>query len=160
MKQPLLRIEPYRHSATSPFVVEGLRINGKRVRKFFKTKKDATTWIDETKVKIANEGLSALTIGDDVRVMAVQCADQLRPYGKTLADATAFYIGHLKQTERSCTFAELVASFTAAKIKDGVSDRYLSDLRTRFGRADQDLARAKSPPLTPAKSTTGCGTCR
>lgn len=143
MKQPLLRIEPYRHSATSPFVVEGLRINGKRVRKFFKTKKDATTWIDETKVKIANEGLSALTIGDDVRVMAVQCADQLRPYGKTLADATAFYIGHLKQTERSCTFAELVASFTAAKIKDGVSDRYLSDLRTRFGRADQDFGPRK-----------------
>src|ERR1700761_7456234 len=103
MKTPTLRIEPYRHSATSPFVVEGLRINGKRVRKFFKTKKDAATFVEQTKTKIANEGLSALTLGDDVRVMAVQCAEQLKPFGKTLADATAHYIEYLKQTERSCT---------------------------------------------------------
>lgn len=143
MKTPTLRIEPYRHSATSPFVVEGLRINGKRVRKFFKTKKDAATFVEQTKTKLANEGLAALTIGDDVRIMAVQCADQLRPFGKTLADATAFYIDYLQRTERSCTFAELVASFTAAKTKDGVSDRYLSDLRTRFGRVIQDFGPRK-----------------
>ncbi len=143
MKQPLLRIEPYRHSATSAFVVEGLRINGKRVRKFFKTKKAATTWLNETKIKIANEGLSALTLGDDLRVMAVQCAEQLRPYGKTLADATEFYLDYLKQTERSCTFSELVASFIAAKTKDGASDRYLSDLRTRFSRATLDFGARK-----------------
>ena len=70
MKHPLMRIEPYRHSATSRFVVEGLRINGKRVRKFFKTKKAATKFVNETKVKLANEGLSALTIGDNLRIMA------------------------------------------------------------------------------------------
>ena len=143
MKQPLIRIEPYRHSATSRYVVEGLRINGKRVRKFFKTKKAATTWIDQTKTKIANEGLSALTLSDNLRIMAVQCADQLKPYDKTLTDATAFYIDFLARTERSCTFAELVASFTAAKTKDGASDRYLSDLRTRFGRATLDFGPRK-----------------
>jgi len=143
MKTPTLRIEPYRHSVTSPFVVEGLRINGKRVRKFFKTKKDAATWLEQTKTKIANEGLSALTLRDDLRIMAVQCAEQLKPYGKTLTHATAFYIDYLKRTERSCTFAELVASFIAAKTKDGVSDRYLSDLRTRFGRVTQDFGPRK-----------------
>lgn len=138
-----MRIEPYRHSATSRFVVEGLRINGKRVRKFFKTKKAASTFVHETKIKLANEGLSALTIGDDLRIMAVQCAEQLSPYGKTLADATAYYLDHLQRTERSCTFTELVASFTAAKTKDGASDRYLSDLRTRFGRVTQDFGPRK-----------------
>ena len=137
MRRPTLRIQPYHHSATSAFVVEGLRINGKRVRKFFPTKAEAKTWVEQTQVKLANEGLTALTIPDDLRIMAVKCAEELRPFGKTLADATSFYVAHIKRNERSCTFTELVASFIEAKTKDGASDRYISDLRTRFGRAEQ-----------------------
>jgi integrase len=138
-----MRIEPYRHSATSRFVLEGYRENGKRVRKFFKTKREAETELGKIQTRLANEGTAGLSISTDLRVMAAKCAEDLKPFGKTLADATAFYIDYLKRTERSCTFAELIASFIAAKTKDGVSDRYLSDLRTRFGRADQDFGPRK-----------------
>jgi integrase len=143
MRRPTLRIEPYRHSATSRFVLEGYRENGKRVRKFFKTKREAETELGKIETRLANEGVAGLSISDDLRSMAAKCATDLKPYEKTLADATAFYIDYLKRTERSCTFAELVASFIAAKTKDGASERYLSDLRTRFGRADQEFGPRK-----------------
>lgn len=138
-----MRIEPYRHSATSPWVIEGHRVNGKRVREFFKTKKSAETRLDQLKTQITNEGIAGLTIPNELRIMAVKCAEDLRPYGKTLADATAFYVNYLQQTERSCTFAELIASFIDAKTKDGASERYLGDLRTRFNRASQDFGPRK-----------------
>jgi integrase len=143
MRRPILRIEPYRHSATSRFVIEGHRVNGKRVREFFATKKEAEARLGQLKTQIINEGTSGLSISNELRVMAASCAEKLTPFGKTLADATDFYIDHLKRNERSCTFAELVASFTAAKTKDGVSERYLNDLRSRYGRAIQDFGPRK-----------------
>jgi integrase len=110
---------------------------------FFKTKSEAKTELDKIKTQIANEGADGLAISTNLRVMAAKCAKQLDPYGKTLADATDFYIDYLKRTERSCTFAELVTSFIAAKAKDGASDRYQSDLRTRLGRATQHFGPQK-----------------
>lgn len=143
MKRALPRIVPYRHSATSSYVIEGLRINGKRVRKFFATKGEAKTWLEQKKVQIENEGTAALTMPDALRIMAATCTERLLPYGKSIADATDFYIEYLKRTARSCTFAELVASFIEAKGKDGASGRYLQDLRTRFNRVSQDFAERK-----------------
>jgi hypothetical protein len=61
MRTTKLRLEPYRHSAISAFVVEGLRINGKRVRRFFQIKSEAKTWLEQTKTKLTNGGTSALT---------------------------------------------------------------------------------------------------
>lgn len=132
MKKAILRIEPYRHSVTSKFVIEGHRVNGKRVREFFKTNAEAKTRLAQIKTQVANEGTSGMSISSELRVMAAKCAEQLMPFGKSLADATDFYLDYLKRTERSCTFAELVASFIAAKTKDGVSERYLSDLRIEW----------------------------
>ena len=167
MRRPTLRIEPYNHSATSPFVIEGYRVNGKRQRLFFKTKKEAETKLGQIKTQIANEGTAGLAITTEFRVMAAKCADDLKPFGVTIADATAFYIegrkhadtlapfgktvsdavsfylDYLKLAERSCTFTELVESFIAAKTKDGASDRYLNDLRSRYGRATQEFGPCK-----------------
>ena len=136
MRKPTLRIVPYRHSATSTFVVEGLRIDGKRVRKFFKTKGEAKTWLNQTKIKLENEGIAALSIPDELRLMAAEWAAKLSPHGKTIADASRFYLDYIQRTERSCTFAELSASFIEAKTKDGVSKGYQKDLRLRLNHAN------------------------
>jgi integrase len=143
MRKPALRIAPYRHSATASFVIEGLRIEGKRVRKFFKTKGEAKAELDRLQTQISNEGLSALTIPDDLRIMAVKCAEQLQPFGKTIAEATRFYVDYLRRTERSCTLAELVTSFVDAKTKDGASARYIKDLRLRLARAAESFGERK-----------------
>ncbi len=66
--------------------------------------------------------------------MAVECHDQLAPYGKTIADATTFYKEHLESIKRSCTVDELVAGFLQNKEYDGKREKYLTDLRSRLGR--------------------------
>lgn len=40
-----LRVANYRHSTTTPFLIEGLRVNGKRTRRFFTTRKEAESWL-------------------------------------------------------------------------------------------------------------------
>jgi uncharacterized protein len=44
MKEPKLSVKRYKHSDTSRFVVDGLRINGKRVRRFLATRQEADTF--------------------------------------------------------------------------------------------------------------------
>ena len=67
------------------------------------------------------------------------CHDQLAPYGKTIADATAFYREHLENIKRSCTVDELVAGFLQNKEHDGKRPHYLRDLRSRLGRFRRDF---------------------
>lgn len=140
MKRAIPRILPYGHSSTSRYVIEGLRLHGKRVRKFFPTKKAAETWLEKKLIQIENEGAkAALGLSERVRVMAVECAEKLAPFGKTLVDATDFLIAHLQQNERSCTVSALRTAFLEAKKQDGKSDRYLKDLRFRLKRFCDDF---------------------
>src|SRR5262252_8164496 len=98
------------------FVVS-FKKNGKRARSFFETKAAAKTFAQLKN----NERLIGETDG----------AKQLAKFGKTIADAIAFYLPHLQATNRTCTFAELKAELISAKEKDGVSAPYLTDLECR-----------------------------
>ena len=66
--------------------------------------------------------------------MAQDCADALRTFGKTIKDATDFFLAHLKASEKSCTAIHLVKELVAAKEKDGASVRHVNDLRVRLNR--------------------------
>ena len=66
--------------------------------------------------------------------MAQDCADKLKAFGRTIADATEHYVAHLRASERSCTVAQLLAELLDAKESKGVSRRHLDDLRQRAGR--------------------------
>jgi integrase len=101
------------------FVVSYKR-NGKRARQFFETKKAAQTFAQQKN----NERLIGETEG----------AKQLAAFGKTIADAIAFYLPHLQASKRTCTFAELVAKLLPAKATDGASVPYLTDLKCRLGQ--------------------------
>src|SRR5215831_1126648 len=101
------------------FVVNFKR-NGKRARSFFETKKAAQTFAQLKN----NERLIGET--DD--------AKQLAKFGKTIADAIAFYLPHLQASNRTCTFRELVDELLPTKKKDGASAPYLTDLRCRLGQ--------------------------
>jgi site-specific recombinase XerD len=55
-------------------------------------------------------------------------------YGKTLRDAAEFYAAHLKAITGSRKVRDVVADLLAARAADGMSQRYLGDLRVRLGR--------------------------
>jgi hypothetical protein len=87
-----LRIVEYHHSATAKYVIEGARVNGKRRRYFFPTKEKAGQKLARMKIKQRREGENAPRLPDSLRVMALDCAQELKPFGKTLKDATDFYV--------------------------------------------------------------------
>src|SRR6516164_7881183 len=104
---PKLRVKEYSHSPTARYVIEGLRIDGKRKRLFFRTRAQAELELARIKTKRAREGQDALSIPDSLRIMARDCAALLAPHGKSLADATSFYLDHLEKLRRSISVAAL-----------------------------------------------------
>jgi integrase len=119
--------------ASRKWFVEG-RENGKRSRKFFKTKAEAKTYADLKNNELLNRGIEHAEFPTALRVMAQDCADALRTFGKTIKDATDFFLAHLKASEKSCTAIHLVKELVAAKEKDGASVRHVNDLRVRLNR--------------------------
>src|SRR5262249_31589786 len=69
-----------------------------------------------------------------LRVEAIECFELLQPYQKTLRDATKFYVTYLKTITGSRKVSEVVADLLAARTADGMSARYVGDLRVRLGR--------------------------
>jgi hypothetical protein len=72
------------------------KLGGGRNRRFFKDKTEAETFMQLAEVQQENYGTAALSISDALRVEAIECSESLQPYGKTLRDATKFYLAHLK----------------------------------------------------------------
>jgi integrase len=110
------------------------KLGGGRNRRFFKEKAEAETFMQFTKVQQENYGTAALSIPDALRVEAIECAELLQPFGVTLRDAARFYAAHLKTVTDSRKVSEVVADLLAARTADGMSPRYLGDLRVRLGR--------------------------
>jgi integrase len=126
------RVTKYKGSSSSKFVVEGLRVEGKRTRKFFRTRREAEAWLRKTVARVKKEGEGAIHMPEDLRVEAMKCAEQLRPHGRSLTEAVRHFLSHLHALERSCDVQALIAQFRASKEQDGVSERYLKDLKNRL----------------------------
>jgi integrase len=135
MRRGKVRVRPYRarQSPHLKFVVN-YREAGKRKRAFFETQKAAQAFADEKNIDRMNAGLDGEKITAKLREMAVECAERLAKFGKTLNDATDFLVAHLEAAGRSCTAEQLVKQLLAAKEKDSVSERHLRDIRNRLGR--------------------------
>src|SRR4029077_14512032 len=110
------------------------KLGGGRNRRFFKEKAEAETFMQFAKVQHENYGTAALSIPDALRVEAIEWCELLEPFGKTLRDAAKFYLAHLKAVTGSRKVREVVADLLAARVADGMSARYLGDLRVRLGR--------------------------
>lgn len=110
------------------------KVGRKWVRRFFKSERDAKTYVDLRRIALRNEGEQGLMLPAEIRVAALRADEQLKPYGKTIGDAVEYYLRHLK-TERGSipvrqAADELIANRTAA----GLSKVYIGDLRSRLGR--------------------------
>lgn len=145
------RVVNYQGSTTSKFVVEGLRVNGKRTRKFFGKRRAADAWLRKTLARLKREGEVAIHMPEQLRVDALACSERLKPYGKTLSDATEHFLAYLAAISRSCTVAELAAEFNSAKAKDGASARYLQDLRNRLDTFAAEFGGVKVGAILPCQ---------
>jgi len=117
------------------WLVDGLRDDqGKRFRRIFESKEDASTWLADHREKTLVEGRAGLSFSAAQRADARHALEQLAPFpGVSLTDAARIAVDLLKRTERTVPVAELFELFIAAKVADGRSLVHLADLRFRLG---------------------------
>jgi integrase len=138
MKKPKLAVLPYKHHPKYKFVLD-LRPFG-RGRKFFKTRVEAEAEQMRQKTTLERHGREAIGLPQHELSDFIRARKQLAEYGKTITDATGFYIEHLERVRRcNVTVSELAAEVVEAKRKDGMSSAYLSDLELRLKHFRRDF---------------------
>jgi integrase len=103
-----------------------------RNRQFFRNKAEAKSLLEQKRVELENFGRAGMQLSDRERALFHECCEALRPYQKSLRDATTFYVEHLKSTSASCTAVQLVQELLKAKKADGVSEQHLRAIRYRL----------------------------
>jgi integrase len=139
MRKTRLALTKTKVSGRRYYCVTIPKLGGGRNRRFFKDKVEAETFMQFAKVQQENYGTAALSIPDALRVEAIECCELLQPFGVTLRDAAKFYAAHLKAVTGSRKVGEVVADLLVARAADGMSARYLGDLRVRLGRFVQSF---------------------
>ena len=111
---------------------------GRTRRQFFETQEQAKSEADFRNAELKQNGREHAEFPTWLRVKAQECTDALKPFGKTIEDATKHYVAYLEATEKSCSAEELVKELLKGKEADGVGERQLYNLKSRLGYfADQ-----------------------
>ncbi len=134
MRKRKIRVRKYSDSNRPHFkFVVNYREARKRKRKFFEAKEPASAFAAFKNAELNRNGAEHAEFSTELRVMAQNAVEALKPFGKGITDAVQHYVAHLKASEKSCTAAQLVDELVKAKERDGASQRHLSDLRSRLG---------------------------
>jgi integrase len=135
MRKRKINVRKYSDSNRPHFkFVVNYREAGKRKRKFFEAKEPANAFAAFKNAELRKYGVEGAELSSRLRGEAADCVERLSAFGKTLTDATNFLVAHLKASERSITAAALVDEIIDAKKADGMSVRYIQDLRSRLPR--------------------------
>jgi integrase len=134
MRQTKLKLTSVRVGGKRFWQVVSPKLGGGRHRRTFKDRIEAQTYFDLAKTQLQNFGTAAMSISDGLRHEAIRCAEKLRPFGKTLTDATTALVAQLELIATSQMVTHCVNELLAAGETDKLSVRYLRDLKSRLGQ--------------------------
>jgi integrase len=137
MPKPAYRIKKYKHPRLK-YVVRS-KITGRWERKFFETKAEAETYVQQKEIELLNQGREGVQFHSWLRIQAQQAQDRLQPHGKTISDAVDFYVKHLEATQRSVKVSQALEELVQNRKGEGLSERYCHDLELRIGRFAKDF---------------------
>ena len=138
MKKPTLKVLRYRHSKTHKFYIN-LRAFGKG-RKFFRTRAEAEAERLRQLTALERHGREAVALPQHELSDFIRARKKLAEHGKTITDATEFYLHYLERVRRcKTTVAELVVELLETKRQDGRSEIYLRDLRNILAIFSRDF---------------------
>jgi integrase len=135
--RPAYRIKKYKHPRLK-YVVRS-KISVKWERKFFETKAEAKTYVQQKEVELLNQGREATQFPSWLRIEAQQGQERLQPHGKTISDAVDFYEKHLEATQKSAKVSRALDELIENRKSTGASARYCYDLKLRIGRFSKDF---------------------
>jgi len=147
MRKPNLKVRRYKHSKTHPFLLD-LRPWGKG-RMFFETRTEADAERRRQETTLKRHGSEAMALPQHEISDFIRSRKTLAVYGKTINDATRFYVDHLERVRRcNTTVAQLADEVLRAKQRDGRASMYLADLRKRLARFCADFGNRPIASIT------------
>ena len=133
MKKPVLKVKPYKHSKAHKFILD-LRAYDKG-RMFFKHRADADAECLRQKTLLERHSREAVGLSQRAMSEVIAAREQLAEFGKTISDATKFYVDYLERVRRhGVAVAKLADEVIEAKRKDGRSVKYIAMLKLYFKR--------------------------
>src|SRR6266702_5829708 len=117
----------------------GQKSAAKWERKFFETKAEAKTYVEQKEIELLNQGREAVQFPSWLRIDAQQGQERLQPHGKTISDAVDFYARHLEATQRSAKVSQALDELIENRKGSGVSARYCYDMKLRIARFSKDF---------------------
>jgi hypothetical protein len=103
-------------------------------KKFFAKESVAKAYKDRLTRLTVNYQLQAAALSDTQRMEAFECFAKLEPLGASLRSAVDHYVAYLEKAGKSISVRDFFPEFLANKEQDGVSRRYIADLRSKLGR--------------------------
>jgi integrase/recombinase XerD len=137
------------------FKIAGYYVDGKRVRKYFETRKAAETFVEAEQIRRENLGKRATHIDGALAEDALRASDilkktpytlidaarfvahanaKLKPYAVRIDDAVDAHVAAIERRNRSVTVNKLVDEFIQNRRVKGKSEIYLRDLTIRLRR--------------------------
>jgi integrase len=129
-----LNIFPVKINGADLWRVQTPMTDGKRWVKTFRSEKEARTFYDAQHNQLKIAGIAGLGLSERQRVDALAALEILGPFGATLEQAAQAYAQSHEAVSESQTVAIAIQRFLAVKKADGMSARYLKDLRNRLDR--------------------------
>jgi integrase len=130
-------------------------VDGKRIRiqkrKTYKDHQEAETASELARIQAKNDGVKSFAIPDHIRRDALAAAKLLEPYGATILEAARVYAHQLRQQHASEKVSVAVQAFLADRQKDGLSQRYLADLKIRLTRFSQSFGDRMLASVSPGQ---------
>jgi integrase len=108
---------------------------------------EAQTAFEVALIQYTNHGIKAGSLGARERGDALAALDIARQFGVSLTEALKFYAAHHVNVLESKLVSEALAELLKAKKQDGLSFRYLKDLRNRLERFERSFGTRKISEL-------------
>jgi integrase len=104
--------------------------DGKKIRRFFDTEKNAKGWIEKTEGEIAQRGKKAFDLSEPRREEALRCITRLAPFHATLTQAVDYFLKHSRPDGGKKKFREVGAEFMSSRINADCKPRTLGNYRS------------------------------
>ena len=120
----------------------------KRIREYYKEKKDAETRAEQLRIELKNHGVSGFKLTQEQQIDAVKALKIIRPFSVSITEAVKFYAEYHKQKGSDMTFADLVDDYRENLDNDrakgeGVADRTYQDYQSRHTRLKNEFSNIK-----------------
>ena len=133
----ILEVRKAPYSPKAPYLVhvpKSLHAAEGAQRRFFEKEAIARAYVKRLAKMLGEYQLQALGLNDEQKVEAARCYRLLEKHDAGLLAAVQHYIAYLEQASASVPVSHLLELFLDTKKQDGISRKYLADLRSKLGR--------------------------